>query len=86
MWGIQGDILVRVHHVPRTTLFAPWMETDDPPPVDIRHLEVSRRTTPVFSGAKWPGLEVIEDAWAGFQSDAKVLQSPLGGSTLTWTG
>ena len=85
-WEIQGDVLVRVHNVPRTSLFAPWMETHDPPPVDIRHIEVSRTTQPVFAGAKWPGLEVIEDAWSGHQADAKVLQNPQDGSTLTWTG
>ena len=61
------------------------METDDLP-IDVRHIEVSRTTCPAFAGAKWPGMEVIEDAWSGFASDAKVLQSPTDGSTFSWTG
>ena len=34
----------------------------------------------------WPQLEVIEDAWCGSTSDARVLRDPSDGSTLTWTG
>ena len=85
-WELQGDYLVRVHRIPRTTLFAPWMDGTDDIPIAVRHIEVSRTTNPVFSGAKWPGLEVIEDAWSGQPADAKPLQNPLDGSTLTWTG
>ena len=86
-WSIQGDYLVRIHNVPRTTMFAPWMVSDDDaPPVPIRHLEVSRTTNPKFSGGQWPGMEIIEDAWSGHESDKKVLRHPVGGSTLTWTG
>ena len=85
-WQIQGDSLVRVHNVPRTTLFAPWMAEDDEPPVPIINLEVSRSTGPVFAGARWPGLDKIEDAWSGHPSDAKPIRHPDDGSTLTWTG
>ena len=66
-------------------MFAPWMEPADLP-IELRHIEVSRTTAPVFAGAKWPGLEVIEDAWAGQSGDAKSIQNPHDGSTLTWTG
>ena len=85
-WQIQGDTLVRVHNVPRNTMFAPWMPTEDELPVPVCHLEVSRTTKPVFAGARWPGLDTIEDAWTGHQSDAKVIQKPDDGSTSTWTG
>ena len=85
-WCIQGDILVRVHQIPRTTLFAPQQVPEDEPPISIRHIEVSRTTNPTFAGERWPGLETIEDAWCGHASDAKLLRNPVDGSTLTWTG
>ena len=85
-WSLQGDILVRVHQVPRTTLFAPQMAPEDEPPIPIRNFEVSRTTKPSFSGETWPGLETIEDAWCGHDTDAKTLLHPVDGTTLTWTG
>ena len=85
-WQIQGDTLVRMHNVPRNTMFAPWMPTEDELPVPVCHLEVSRTTKPVFAGARWPGLDTIEDAWIGHQSDAKVIQNPSDGRTLIWIG
>jgi len=85
-WHIEGDYLVRVHRVPRTTLFSPLDVPDDPPPIDVKNIEVLRTTKPVFSGTQWPEMETIEDAWSGNASDARILQTPDDGSTLTWTG
>ena len=58
-WSFQGDVLVRVHVKPRTTLFPPQMEPEDEPPIPGRHIAVSRTTKPSFSGEKSPGLETI---------------------------
>ena len=85
-WQIEGDYLVRVHRVPRTTLFSPLDVPNDPPPIDVQHIEVLRTTKPLFAGTQWPEMNVVEDAWSGNPSDAKSLQNPGGDSTLTWTG
>ena len=85
-WRIEGDYLVRVHLVPRTTLFSPVDVPNDPPPIDVRHIEVLRTTKPPFAGTQWPDMNVIEDAWSGNPSDARSLHNPGDGSTLTWTG
>ena len=84
-WRIEGDCLVRVHVLPRTTLFSPLDALDDLP-IDVTHLEVLRTTKPLFAGHHWPEMTVIEDAWSGNPSDAKALQNPDDESTLTWTG
>ena len=85
-WRIEGDYLVRVHRAPRTTLFSPVEVPDDPPPIDVKNIEVLRTTKPLFAGMQWPEMNVLEDAWSGNPSDARSLQSPSDGSTLTWTG
>ena len=48
-WRIEGDYLVRVHRLPRTTLFSPLDLPDDPPPIDAKNIEVLRTTKPLFS-------------------------------------
>ena len=85
-WRIGGDYLVRVHVVPRTTLFSPLDVPDDPPLIDAKNIEVLRTTKPLFAGTQWLEMNVIEDAWSGNPSDAKSLQSPSDDSTLSWTG
>ena len=81
-WRIEGDYLVRVHRVPRTTLFSPLEVPNDLPPIDVQNLEVLRTTKPVFAGTQWPEIDVIEDAWSGNPSDARTLQTPGDGSAL----
>ena len=75
-----------MHRAPRTTLFSPVEVPDDPPPIDIKNIEVLRTTKPLFASIQWPEMNVLEDAWSGNPSDARSLQSPSDGSTLTWTG
>ncbi len=76
---------MRVHRVPRTTLFSPLDVPNDLPPIDVQNFEVLRTTEPFFAGIQWPETDVIEYAWGGNPSDARTLQTPGGGSTLTWT-
>jgi len=45
-----------------------------------------RVTKPKFAGEQWPKFETIDDCWSGNTSDAKSLQNPDSGATLTWTG
>ena len=85
-WAIEGDYLVRTHRVPRTTLFSPLDVPDDPPPIDVKNIEVLRITKPVFAGETWPKYDCVEDCWCGRPSDARSLQNPVSGATLTWTG
>jgi hypothetical protein len=85
-WSIQGDYLVRTHNCPRTALFSPLEVPEDPPPIELKHIEVLRVTKPRFSGQQWPKMELVEDCWVARPSDAKPLLNPLDGSTLTWTG
>ena len=82
-WLIEGDYLVRRHLVPRTTLFSPPDVPDDLPPIDVNQIEVLRTTKPLFAGTKWPEMATVEDAWSGNPSDARSLQNPSDGSTLT---
>ena len=83
-WRIEGDYRVRVHVVPRTTLFSPLDVPDDPPLIDAKNIEVLRTTKPLFAGTQWREMNVIEDAWSGNPSDAKSLQNPSDDSTLPW--
>ena len=85
-WLIEGDYLVRKHAVPRTTLSSPLDVPDDPPPIDVKSIEVLRITKPIFSGGTWPEMNTVEDCWMGRAHDAKSLLDPSNGSTLTWTG
>ena len=85
-WLIECDYLVRRHYKPRTTLFSPLDVPEDPPPIDVKHVDVLRVTKPLFAGHQWPEMDLIEDAWSGNASDAKSLNDPGDGSTLTWTG
>ena len=84
-WRTEGDYLVRVHPVPRTTLFSPLDLPENPPPIDATNIEVLRATKPLFAGDQWPETATPEDAWSGNPSDAKTLRHPVDGSTLTWT-
>ena len=61
-WRIEGDYLVRLDQVPRTTLFSPVDVPDGLPPIDFQNVEVLRTTKPVFAGVQWPEVDVIEDA------------------------
>ena len=45
-------------------------------PIDVKHLELLRTTKPLFAGHHWPDMTVIEDAWSGNASDARILQTP----------
>ena len=62
-WLIEGDYLVRKHKVPRTALFSPTDVPDEPPPIDITHVEVLRVTCPKFTGIL--GLAWTESKTAG---------------------
>ena len=72
--------------MPRTTLFSPLDVPDDLPPIDVKNTVVLRATKPLLAGTQWPDMATVEDAWSGNPSDAKSLQNPSDGSTLTWTG
>ena len=43
-WRMEGDYLARVHREPRTTFFSPVDVPNDPPPIDVRNIEVLRTT------------------------------------------
>ena len=62
-WLIEGDYIVRKHKVPRTALFSPTDVPDEPPPIDIKHVEVFRITCPGFTGKL--GLAWTESKTAG---------------------
>ena len=66
-WRIEGDYLVRVHRAPRTTLFSPVDVPSDPPPIDVKSIEVLRTTKPLFAGTQWPEMSVLEDAWSSLK-------------------
>ena len=72
-WAIEGDYLVRKHILPRTTLFSPLDCPEDPPPLEMKHIEVLRTAKPLFSGTPWPDLAAVEDCWMARPSDAKSL-------------
>ena len=54
--------LVRVHRALRTIVFSPVGVPDDPPPVDVKHIEVLRTIKPVFAGTQWAEMSVLDDA------------------------
>ena len=85
-WTIESGYFVRKHRLPRTTLFGALDVPDDPPPNDVKHIEVLRVTNPRFARDSWPKYDCVEDCSGGRPSDAKSLQNPLSGATLTWTG
>ena len=67
--------------------FSPLDVPDDPPPIDVTHIEVLRVTNPRLAGEVWPEYDCIEDCWAGRPSDARSLSEPSQRSdSPTWTG
>ena len=72
--------------MPQTTLFSQLDVPKDPPLIDVRNIEVPRTNKPLFAGTQWPDMNVVEDAWSGNPSDARLLQNPSDGSTLIWAG
>ena len=64
-WEIQGDVLVRVHRRPRTTLFSLTECPDDPQPIELKDVDVFRKTGLQFVGdLQRLDLECIEEDWS----------------------
>jgi hypothetical protein len=83
-WEKREFWTVRVHDEPRTNLFSPLEVPDDPPPVDIKHIDVMRSTrTNLY---EFPSLKRIDDCWTGHEGDKKILHLGSGGTPTKWTG
>jgi hypothetical protein len=83
-WERREFWTVRVHEEPRTNLFSPLEVPDDPPPVDIKHLDVMRST--MTNLYEVPRLKRIDDCWTGHEGDKKIVHLGPGGSPTKWTG
>ena len=60
-WSVRGDYIVRVHNVPRISLFVPT-EALAPPPIPIDRIDVMRVTT---TNSDNVDEMRIEDVWDG---------------------
>ena len=66
-WEFRPATLVRVHIGRRKMLFFPD-RCNDPPPIPLHHVDVTRRTR--FDVENDDGREIV-DLWDGSQLDAK---------------
>ena len=59
-WLLTRDVLIRVHNKPRTTLFTPNEDKDDPSPLPLKWLDIMRRTQTSCTGLEH---HTVEDYW-----------------------
>lgn len=69
-WLLTRDVLIRVHNKPRSTLFTPSEDKDDPSPLPTKWLDIMRRTQTSCTGAE---NATIEDFWVHPESASREL-------------
>ena len=77
-WELRPLCLVRIHVRPRKALFAPD-RCDDPPPIPLNHLDVTRLTKTDLENAD---EKQIEDIWDGSMHDCRELSALWTGETV----
>ena len=80
----KGLFTVRMHVVHRIQMFTPLEVPDEPPPVDIKHIDVMRSTRTDLH--EFPSLLRIDDCWTGHDGDKKNVHIGPGGIPTPWTG